>query len=187
MLTIGGGGWSWNWKSRSFSSIEVTQVEKNQSCFVDPFPYTLKGHSATIIPTGILVCGGYSKSSEQRCYEYKKTTGSWEPFPSMTTKRYDFDMIFLNQAVWAIGGWGGSKSTTTLDKYEMHTNVWTKHSIPFNVYDHCLTKISDERLILIGGKQSGSVSEEMRRQKYFNQVLFIFFWSTKIIHYSFSI
>ena len=119
------------------SSVEVTQVEKNQSCLVDPFPYALSYHSATIIPTGILVCGGYSttyEETEQRCYEYKKTTGSWEPFPSMTTKRYDFDMIFLNQAVWAIGGWGGSKSTTTLDKYEMHTNVWTKHSISFNYY-----------------------------------------------------
>ena len=183
MLTIGGGGWSWNWKSRSFSSIEVTQVEKNQSCFVDPFPYTLKGHSATIIPTGILVCGGYSttyEETEQRCYEYKKTTGSWEPFPSMTTKRYDFDMIFLNQTVWAIGGDGESKSTTTLDKYEMHTNVWTKHNIfdssnPFDVYDHCLTKISDDKLILIGGEQRvwREVSEEMRRQKYFDQVFFI--------------
>ena len=163
MVTIGGYG-----GSGRTSSVEVIQVEKNQSCLVDPFPHALYGHSATIIPTGILVCGGISTSFEKRCYEYKKTTGSWEPFPSMTTTRIWFDMIFLNQTVWAIGGDGESKSTTTLDKYEVHTNVWTKHSIPFDVYEHCLTKISDERLILIGGRPSESVSEEMRRQKYFN-------------------
>ena len=159
MVTIGGYGGS----GRS-SRVEVIQVEKNQSCFVDSFPYALEAHSATIIPTGILVCGGYSASGfEKRCYEYKKTTGSWKAFAPMTRKRYEFDMKFLNQAVWAIGGLGGSKSTSTLDKYEMHTNVWTKHNIPFDVHDHCLTKISEHELILIGGRDwSGSVSEEMR-------------------------
>jgi len=108
------------------------------------------------------VCGGYSVirtrnrhfAYEKRCYEYKKTTGSWEPFPSMTTKRDYFDMKFLNQAVWAIGGLGGSESTTTLDKYEIHSNVWTKHTIPFDVCGHCLTKISEHELILIGGRRS---------------------------------
>ena len=190
MVTIGGYGGS----GRS-SSVEVIQVEKNQSCFVDSFPYALEAHSATIIPTGILVCGGYSASGfEKRCYEYKKTTGSWKAFAPMTTKRYEFDMKFLNQAVWAIGGLGGSKSTSTLDKYEMHTNVWKKpytfdslntwntfdSSIPFDVYDHCLTKISDDKLILIGGEQRYTrVSEEMRRQKYFDQVFF------KLIPFSF--
>ena len=156
MVTIGGYGGS----GRS-SSVEVIQVEKNQSCLVDPFPYALYSPSATIIPTGILVCGGSSSLGyEKRCYEYKKTTGSWESFASMTTIRHEFDMIFLNQAVWAIGGLGGSESTTTLEKYEMHTNVWTKHNIPFDVHNHCLTKISEQRLILIGGELR--VSEEMR-------------------------
>ena len=152
------------------SSVEVTQVEKNQSCQVDPFPYALHGHSATIIPTGILVCGGYSGSWEKRCYEYHKRTASWESFPSMTTERCSFDMKFLNQAVWAIGGGGRNEYTqndsitsmNTLEKYEMHTNVWTNHTIPFDVFGHCLTKISQDRLILIGGSEGRSVSEEMR-------------------------
>ena len=61
----------------------------------------------------------------------------------------------------SIGGYG-SESRNALEKYEMHTNVWTKHSISFDVYRHCLTKISHDRLIIIGGKQSRSVSEEMR-------------------------
>merc|ERR1712062_51532 len=116
------------------------------------------------IPTGILVCGGHNPSSfirrsQRICHEYKKTTGTWESFASMTTERNSFDMIFLNQAVWAIGGrplWIGSEAETTLDKYDMNTNVWTKHNIPFEVSSHCLTKISDNRLILIGGSQNGN-------------------------------
>ena len=83
LVTIGGWG-----DSGKLSSVEVTQIEKNQSCLVDQFPYALYEHSATIIPTGILVCGGYSTSSEKRCYKYKKTTGSWETFASMTTNRH---------------------------------------------------------------------------------------------------
>ena len=47
---------------------------------------------------------------------------------SMTTETNDFDMKFLNQAVWAIGG--RSRSGDTLDKYQSNTNVWTKHNIP---------------------------------------------------------
>ena len=159
LLSIGG----YN-SSERLSSVEVTQVENNQSCQVDPFPYALNCHSATIIPTGILVCGGFSRSYEKRCYEYHKRTASWESFPSMTTERCYFDMKFLNQAVWAIGGGGLNKTDTsnTLEKYEMHTNVWTNHTIPFEVFGHCLTKISQDRLILIGGSEGRSVSEEMR-------------------------
>ena len=156
LVTIGGRG-----DSGYLSSIELTEVEKNQSCLVDPLPYALDSHSATIIPTGVLVCGGYSTSVEKRCYEYKKATGTWESFASMTTARCYFDMKFLNQAVWAIGGLEGSEAETTLDKYEMHTNVWTKHNIPFDVYHNCVTEISDKSLILIGGEQNGTVSEEM--------------------------
>ena len=154
MVTIGGYG-----DSGRISSVEVIQVEKNQSCLVDPFPYVLNAHSATIIPTGILVCGGLSTSTEKRCYEYKKTTGSWQSFASLTTGRASFDMKFLNQTVWAIGGSG---SEDTLDKYEMQTNIWTKHTIPFDMSNNCLTKLSQHELILIAGLQSWSVSEEMR-------------------------
>jgi len=79
-----------------------------------------------------------------------------------TMERYAFDMKFLNQAVWAIGGVGGSESTTTLDKYEIHSNIWTKHNIPFDVLGHCLIKISEHELILIGGYHNGTISAKTR-------------------------
>ena len=169
LVTIGG----IRGNSEYVLSVEVTQLEKNQNSeiLLDRFPYALASHSATIIPTGILICGGYGDGDgygyarwEKRCFEYKKTTGTWESFASMTTYRDDFDMKFLNQAVWAIGGWGSRTARTTLDKYDINTNVWTNHSIPFDVHGHCLTEIIDDRLFLIGGEQwgSGTVSKEMR-------------------------
>ena len=155
LVTIGGIEYSEK-KWEIFSSVEVTKIqEKNMSCLIDQIPTDLWLHSATVIPTGILVCGGYTTISEKRCYEYKKTTGSWESFANMTTERSDFDMKFLNQAVWAIGGYGESGPEPSLDKYDLQTNVWTKHNIPFNVNSYCLTKITDDKLILIGGFQNG--------------------------------
>jgi len=156
LVTIGGDGYLDTGLRGVLSSVEVTQVEKNQSCLVDSFPYDLREHSATIIPAGILVCGGVSmtKGDEgKRCYKYKNY--SWESFPSMTTERNQFDMKFINQTVWAIGGDGASGSARTLDRFELHTNVWSKHNIPFDVQSHCLTEISDDKLILIGGHQNG--------------------------------
>ena len=152
LVTIGGYG-----DRRAISSVEVTNEEKKLSCNVDSFPYTLFGHSASIIPTGILVCGGLGfGGNRNRCYEYKKTTASWQRFPSMTTERYYFDMIFLNQHIWAVGGF---KSPNTLDKLDINTKVWTKHRIPMSVDYHCLTKLTHEKLILIGGWQK-SVSKK---------------------------
>ena len=146
MVTIGGYG-----DRRAISSVEVIHEEKKLSCNVDSFPYTLFGHSAAVIPTGILVCGGLGFGGpKNRCYEYKKSTALWQSFPSMKAERQYFDMKFLNQGIWAIGG---ADSANTLDKFDIRTKVWTKHRIPISVYHHCLTKLTQEKLILIGGWQ----------------------------------
>ena len=151
------------------------EEEKPLSCSLDSFPYALYGHSATIIPTGILVCGGSSSSgSTNRCYEYKKANSSWQSFPPMTTNRYFFDMKLLNQEIWAFGGMGGYRSETTLDKFDVHKNVWTKYSMPFRK-QYCLTKLTLDKLILIGGHGTTSVSEKNARTKFSNQIIFLTF------------
>ena len=126
-------------------------------CNIRSYPYPLYRHSATVIPTGILVCGGTSGSSSRynKCYQYKQSTSSWDPFPSMTTGRYDFDMKYLNQGIWAMGGHGSSGSRLTMDYFNMTSNRWTKRSLPFQIYDHCVSQISEYELILLGGSQSG--------------------------------
>ena len=32
---------------------------------------------------------------------------------------------------------------------------WTKQSLPFSIYGHCLSELSEKRLIVTGGYKSG--------------------------------
>ena len=161
MVAIGGDG-----NSGLGSNVEVINVEKNVSCNAAPYPYALGFHSATLIPPGILVCGGLvsPRSNGNKCYRYNKATTSWQSFPSMTFGRYWFDMKFLNEGVWAIGGYGGHPNARsydaldTMDSFDFNTNVWTRHDIGMYVYLHCLSKISNHKLIIIGGFQHHMVS-----------------------------
>ena len=152
-MVIGG----YQGSSYGISGTEI--LEKR--CNIRSYPYALYQHSATVIPTGILVCGGYSSSGAQdKCYQYKQSTSSWHSFPSMTTERYRFDMKYLNQGIWAMGGYESSGSRVTMDYFNMTSNRWTKRALPFTTYGHCLAQISEYELILLGGIQSGyGVSE----------------------------
>ena len=71
----------------------------------------------------------------------------------MTTPRVRFDMKYLNQGIWAIGGHGGSGSQQTMDYFNMTSNVWTKHGMPIYVHEHCLAQLSEYQLILLAGYQ----------------------------------
>ena len=137
------------------SGTEIINEEKGLRCNIPSYPYSLYRHSATIIPTGILVCGGSPSSSSNynKCYQYKQSTSSWESFPSMKSKRYQFDMKYLNQGIWAMGGQGDSiGSYTTMDYFNMTTNLWTRRSLPGYFYQHCIAQISEYQLILLGGR-----------------------------------
>ena len=160
IVVIGG----YQGSSYGTSGTEIINEEKQLTCNIPSFPYSVYHHSATIIPTGILVCGGISSSWShyKKCYQYKQSTSSWESFPSMTTERYSFDMKYLNQGIWAVGGQGGSTSHYTMDYFNMTSNLWTRRALPVYNYEHCLTQISEYQLILLGGYTSGygsSVSE----------------------------
>ena len=97
----------------------------------------------------------------------------------MTTPRYSFDMKYLNQGIWAIGGTGGSGSKNTMDYFDMTSNVWTKHSLPFSVSYHCLTKINEHQLILLGGYQGGATGVNNEMKKYINQIISIHIFFVK--------
>ena len=150
LVAIGGyGGY------RTLSSVEVINERKKIICNVDSLPY---GTSATIIPTGILVCGGSDK-----CHLYKKTTSSWHSFPSMTLSRQFFDMKFLNHGIWAVGGEGPGRRNT-LDHFDLNERVWTRHDIPIHVHKHCLSKLTHDKLIVIGGDYSKEYPDERVRE-----------------------
>ena len=73
-------------------------------------------------------------------------------------------MKYLNQGIWAIGGtytfsnkYPGSPET--FDHFDWKKKVWTKYKTPIKFAEHCLTKISHDKLIIIGGQENGDVSK----------------------------
>ena len=73
--------------------------------------------------------------------------------PSMAIERSYLDMIYLKEKVYAVGG-GGPGASNSVDIYDSSSGAWTKKSVPFNVGNHCITQISTNQLILIGGRTS---------------------------------
>ena len=69
-------------------------------------------------------------------------------------------MKYLNQGIWAIGGYGDSGARRTMEYFNMTSNTWTIRSLPIYgvIIGHCLAQISEYKLILLGGNQ-GAVSE----------------------------
>lgn len=123
------------------------------------------------------MCGGLTSSSHYRvgeyrkdCYEYRSTSNSWRNMPPMTTERTRFGLIHLKQKVYAVGGYGGSGSQNSMEIYDSNNRTWTKQSIPFSVYYHCITILTANQFILIGGFHNG-VSKNVMTKKYFNPTI----------------
>ena len=133
-------------------------------------------HSSTETNTGILVCGGRSFIGyHDDCYEYRTSGNSWVRMPSMTKQRAYFDMIFLNGKVYAVGGRSGSsRYLNSMDIFDATTMIWTQQSIPFSVIVHCVTQLSADQLILIGGQGSNGVSKNVISKKDFNPTILFY-------------
>ena len=131
------------------------------------------------------MCGGYTGGFRNDCYEYRSSSNSWTTMPSMTTKRYFFAMIYLKGKVYAVGGDGGSGSINSMEIFDSTTRTWTKQSIPFSVYRHCITQLSANEFILIGGQSSSSnrVSKNVMTKTYLNPTIYCFtFYSAKYFY-----
>lgn len=114
--------------------------------------------ASTVTPIGILVCGGWSSSgSRNDCYEY--SSNSWKRMPSMTVGRHWFDMIYLKGKVYAIG--------FSMEIFDSTRRTWTKQSMPFSGERHCITQLSANQFILIGGRYISDVSKNVMKKKYF--------------------
>ena len=58
-------------------------------------------------------------------------------------------MKIVNGRLWAIGGVGGGEnSMEPIDP--KNEDEWTKQSLPFSVSHHCLSELSEQRLIVTG-------------------------------------
>ena len=143
---------------------DVEALDENQilTCHIPGYAYPkrlypLRGHSSTVTTTGILVCGGETGNHGaylKECYEYVSSSNGWTRMPSMTEERYSFDMIFLRGKVYAVGGAGRGGSENSMEIFDPSTRTWKKELIRFSVSSHCITQLSANEFILIGGQDT---------------------------------
>ena len=145
------------------SSTELVNETTTLPCTIPQYPYALFAHATAVTTQTVVTCGGYKRERWNAIYsKYCNQLGQdgtiWQNGPRMIEKRGWFSLTALNEKLYAIGGSGGSGSENTMETRTMETN-WVSENIPFSVYYHCTTKYSDHELILLGGRQSGSVSK----------------------------
>ena len=95
----------------------------------------------------------------------------------MNTERAHFGMIYMNQKIYAVGGFGGHRSEESMEIFDLITRRWTEQPIPFNVFHHCMTQLSANQFILIAGHTfigSNEVSKNVTTEKYFNLTIYFF-------------
>ena len=93
----------------------------------------------------------------------------------MPKKRANFDMIYLKQKVYAVGGlynYIGSGITNSMDIFDSISRTWTNQPIPFSIGGHCMTQLSTNQFMLIGGGNSSGVSKNVMT-KIFQSNIFI--------------
>ena len=147
LLIIGG------WNGTYLASTELITEDNHLNCNVPSYPIALYGHASSVTEDGIVSCGGHSRSYLNTCQRLTKS-GSWVSFPSMKSKRAFFGMKMMNERLWAIGGHGGGQnSMESIDP--KNEDEWTKQSLRFSVKNHCLSELSNQRLIVTGGLDNG--------------------------------
>ena len=157
----------------SSKTVVISNERNDLACSIPDMPVALIGPEAIVTNNSIVVCGGMSVKTPSRrqknCYQLTKQTNEWKPFTEMKTERYRFNMIYLNEKIWAVGGWamgnGNWRGLNSMDVFDYESMRWTNQSIPFDIYYHCLSKIDEFKFILTGGTNGQSVSNDNFVQK----------------------
>ena len=141
------------------ASTELINVDIHTSCSVSPYPFAISRHASVVTPTGIVTCGGRHKSKHLNTCKRLTSSGNWASFPSMISKRSRYGLLMMNGLLWAVGGYGGKEMPWSTMEYidPRNPTEWTLKSMPFDVGGHCLTELSNQRLMVTGGYRSGTV------------------------------
>ena len=166
-IIVGGHG-----NSGPLSSVEALDENQHLTCNIPSYPMAMYVVSSTVTSSGILVCGGYSSGSRKDCYEYRSSSNSWRRMPSMMTERSYFDMLYLRQKIYAVGGWGVSGSLNSMETFDPQAQTWTQQLTPFNVYGHCIAQLSPNKLMVIGGKNNVVSKKVMTKISQSNNLIF---------------
>ena len=112
-------------------------------------PYVIERHSTVASDHGLITCGGYDGSNILSKCHLQHKNGSTTSLPSMQSERLYFGMVIISDVIYVIGG---SSSKTKMETMNLKTdNRWTQHDLPFAVYYHCVTRVGENKIVVIGG------------------------------------
>ena len=149
------GGWD---RSYLYDFIELISLKKdNVNCDPPDLPYVVYGHSTVASDHGIITCGGFDGSNALSKCHLQHKNGSTTSLPSMQSERSSFGMVIISDVIYVIGG---VSSRTKMETMNLKTdNRWTVHDLPFAVSSHCVTRVGENKIVVIGGYDGSYVSK----------------------------
>ena len=152
MVAIGG------YDGSRLSSIELISLQKDDvNCNPPDLPYVVYVHSTVASNQGLITCGGWDGSNALSKCHLQHRNGSTTSLPSMQSGRYGFGMVIIADVIYVIGG---QPSTTKMETMNLKTdNRWTVHDLPFDVRYHCVTRLGENKIVVIGGYDGSNVSK----------------------------
>ncbi|KAM4035363.1 kelch-like protein 42 [Anomaloglossus baeobatrachus] len=90
---------------------------------IPPSMLRVQGYGATVLNNYLFVAGGTRENGQEvsAVHSYNPSTGSWSEEPAMNQKRYNFRLLAVNGALYAVGG----RSLQTMESFSPAQNAWT--------------------------------------------------------------
>ncbi|XP_054167740.1 kelch-like protein diablo [Oppia nitens] len=121
----------------SSSSVEKFDLKTGQWTLIQNTNYRRTGFGATILFNNIYVCGGVmSKNTCEKFDCNNNNNGTWKTIDSLKTERDSFQIINLNNKIFALGS-RISPYESTVEIYDHKSDQWFQSdSLPYRVYYH---------------------------------------------------
>jgi len=164
--------------SKSVEILNLDALNPNLICDDLPsLPFSLYGATGQLhFKTTPIICGGSDTSYKSECHTF--SNGTWKSSPSLNEYRtYSASAIFSNpnkeddDIILITGGCNG----TTLSSVESYDGqIWNEETfadLPNTVLLHCMVKLNNSMLMLIGGLFNNTNSSSASSDTHFFNVL----------------
>ena len=142
---------------------EVVDILSNRKCkTLSNLPHKYYIGAGDIVDGSPLICGGYdrdSKATSHGCYAHDRSTDKWNHVANMKTARVLHTAVSLGDTLWVVGG-QNTEYTVDLSSTEyvyMDGRVTQGPNLPYTAKEHCMTKLHDGRVMILGGYFSKKV------------------------------
>ena len=115
-------------------------------CNIPTFLFGITRQASAVIPNGLVMCGG---SIDYRSCLRLTSESEWVSFPSLKQSWNNFDIIYMNEMLWAIGR--GYRFEYIDPKIGRHWTYQTQGPYRHSD-DSCSAKLSNNQIIVTGGR-----------------------------------